>query len=199
MLGRCSRIIAVAVVALALCSNAAHALNIQGKWGLGAPIFVTRGTTEISLIHGASNGALGLDFIYAFHQNRADEFGGNPVTSEFTEQTSLTLGPRLRRFMLSDPTFSPYFDIFLHVVQSQLLQTGGVNTRDTRGWGGEGGIGLGLEYLTPWHFSLAGHSDVATVTYVKFTDHDNVLGSRDRTQFQSVGGFSAQLVARGYF
>lgn len=188
--------LAVAAVALSIVTTPSRAIDIQGKWGLGALISTDRGTVETSLIRGWSNrGAIVIDASYFGSSSR---LGG--TLSSLQENQSFAVGPRLRRFTRTDAEFSPYVDLFAHAVgQVSLNSNSSGFQNDTRGWGGEAGLSLGMEYLTRWHFSLALQTNVATFSYMKTHETSTPGVSGDGSLWRASAGFSPQLFIRGYF
>ena len=63
------------------------------------------------------------------------------------------------------------------------------------------GLAFGLEYFTPWHFSVAAHSSLMRVTWVRTAFPPSLPGeSRRRRDSESASiGLSPLIYVRGYF
>ena len=197
---RSLRILAASAVTVALFAAPTHALDFQGaKWGIGAPILFSDGT-EIALMHVSSNSSIwGLDAFYQQQQTRADAFAPSPTSNQFNSFANLAIGPRWRHFSRADANFSPYWDVFVDALQQTQQGTSGTNTNDIRGWGVGGGVGIGAEYLTKWHMSVAVHSTILSSSYLKLKNHTNTaLGDRDITQWVSRIGIQPFVYIRAY-
>lgn len=197
---RSVRILTLSAVTLAWFAIPAHALDFQGaKWGIGAPIVFSDGT-EIALMHVNSNKSIwGLDVMYNQSQNRTDAFATAPTSNAFNSFSNLAVGPRWRHFSREDANFSPYWDIFVDALQSTQLNTSGTATNDFRGWGVGGGVGIGAEYITKWHMSVAVHTTVLSSQYLKLKNHTNTpLGDRDETQWNNRIGIAPFVYIRAY-
>ena len=197
---RSVRILAASAVTVALFAAPSHALDFQGaKWGIGAPIQFSDGT-EIALMHVNSNSSIwGLDVLYQQQQTRYDAYATSPATNQFNSFGNLAVGPRWRHFSRADASFSPYWDVFVDALQLTQQGTSGTNTSDIRGWGVGGGVGIGAEYLTKWHMSVAVHATVLRSEYMKLKNHTNSpLGDRDITQWQNQVGLQPVVYLRAY-
>ena len=165
------------VLAVLFCwAPSAHAIDIDGKWGLGVGAKGVVGTDpEFSIFHGHSKTT---GWLMDFRLSGAD--GATSGTSAFsdsgltsTEKTnsnsnilSLSAGPRVRRFMRPNSDFSPYLDLFTHGMFSRSHRWDIGGSRDTRsGYGFDCGVAIGGEYFTRWHFSVAAHSSLATLAW----------------------------------
>jgi len=195
------RILAASAVTVGLFAVPAHAMDFKGaSWGIGAPILFSDGT-EIALMKIRSNSsAWGLDISYFQNQTKADPFSGSPGTNQLNNNSQLQLGPRLRHYTRAEGSFSPYYDIFAEYVQTVGQSTNGTSTNDTHGSGVQAGVSLGAEYLSPWHMSVAVHTNLLTTRYEKLKNHTNTpLGDRDLTQWSNAIGIQPFVFIRAYF
>ena len=202
------------VLVLLACATNTRAAEIDGKWGLGVGAGGVLGTNpEFSIFHGHSKttGWL-LDFRlsgYDVGYKESYVFGDTlpPIPSQSSNRNEMSLfaGPRIRRFTRPDAEFSPYVDFFLHGTYSRLHAWtgygGGLHRNSTRS-GVAGGIALGAEYFTHWHFSVAAHSDLAQLSWAHFRDEDGSASvSRVLAGHETTASFSVQptMVLRVYF
>jgi hypothetical protein len=195
------RILAASAVTVALLAAPSYAIDFKGaSWGIGAPILFSDGT-EIALMKiRSSSSAWGLDISYFQNQTRSEDFSGLPGTYQLNNSSTLALGPRLRHYMGEGASFAPYYDIFVDFVQTTQQSTNGTNTNDTHGTGVQGGVSLGAEYLSPWHMSVAVHTNLLSSRYVKEKNHTNAaIGDRDQTQWSNVIGIQPFVFIRAYF
>jgi hypothetical protein len=196
---RSLRILFTSAVTVALFAAPSHALDFQGaKWGIGAPILFSDGT-EIALMHVSSNASLwGLDISYNQQQTRYDAFATAPGSNQLNNFSNLAVGPRWRHFARADANFSPYWDLFADAIQQTSQSTSGANTSDYRGWGVMAGLGIGAEYMTRWHMSVAVHTTLLATQYLKSTNHTNAIGDRDVTQWNNRVGIQPFVYLRAY-
>ncbi len=184
-----------AVFALMLIAGAAQAVDIQGKWGIGAVLFNGRGT-ETSLIRGHSNRTAWLLDV------SVDQFESTGQGGGVFDQVRAAAGPRLRRYTRPAEDFSPYWDLWT----SGLYEKSQDGTIKEWGAGVAGGVSMGLEYFTRWHFSVAVHSDLASGSWLErhykvLSPYVYLLGTHaTTTHFQTATlGLRPQLVLRAWF
>jgi len=166
------RVATLLTVLILMYPCVSEATEIEGKWGLGVAVgSLFSSSAEGSLIRGRSKStAWILDLnATAYRDDRDSEehhvFPDTTVSGSLTyESISIEGGPRLRQFLRPESSLSPYWDMFLHVVDTVNRQTYLDNSsyRETR-VGGEVGIAIGAEYfLTRWPVSIGVHTDFAT-------------------------------------
>jgi hypothetical protein len=106
-------------------------------------------------------------------------------------------GPGLRRFTRPGAEFSPYVDFGLRATYDRIHQSG-FATRT--GAGASALFGFGLEYFTPWHFSVAAHSSVAGLSWRRSrTDYRDGLQEDRFTDLSATVALRPLLFVRGYF
>ncbi|HTM58026.1 MAG TPA: hypothetical protein VL123_06395 [Candidatus Udaeobacter sp.] len=196
----------VAVLAMMMgFASAAQAVDVDGKWGVGAGL--GNNFTDVTLIHGRSPSSAWL-FDAELEQNEgSDKFHQeNPFFS--SDQTvnhnfwAVDAGPGLRHYTRASADFSPYWDLFVHGMyeHEHIFITG---SQDLTIYGAEAGAAIGLEYFTRWHFSVAAHTDVVTGQwlYRKQTENEGFGNSIRLTGHQQTAsvGISPRLFARVYF
>ncbi len=182
---------AVVALALGLWATTGWAGDNQGKWGLGVDSGLFRsGGVHGALIHRRSTRtAWLLDVRAEEHVLDTDGSGSGlifspfspPVASgEFSQTVQVEIGPRFRRFTRPDANWSPYWDLFAAATHSNSRYSSGSTTADYFSTGGAAGAGIGVEYFTPWHFSVAAHSDLLEARYarVRSRGNDSFLGPR---------------------
>ena len=170
------------------CAGYSSATEIDGKWGLGVRVgdFVSS-QAEGSIIRGISRrSAWILDIAILQNETGRDRVAeyfrpdslaplDTTITDNFKgEAFAFNAGPRYRRFMLPESSFSPYGDLYAHFVKmssrSSNRFTGASDTRI----GGTGGFAIGAEFFsTRWPVSLAAHTEVVSVAWAhnKHEDH----------------------------
>jgi hypothetical protein len=200
------------VVAMAMMIGAANAMaaDIEGKWGIGAGVF--GGGGEITLIRGKSPQSAWLFDVTLTDRddNRTIEFTppAGPSLSQNTNTLTMRVGPGYRRF-ISTGDFTPYWDVRARLVYTRLHAgagsddaSPGLSDTETR-IGPEAVFSFGLEYFTPWRFSVAVHSGVASVSWVSIdATRRNFALPEQRTSGSSTIasiGLSPVLFVRGYF
>ena len=186
----------MAATLLSVCfATTASAIEIKGKWGIGANLFDS-GPIQASLIRGHSERtAWVMDLALDQYENTGQ--GGGVFN-----RTDLGAGPRLRRYVRASEDFSPYWDVWVHGIYSAY------HNSDTRLWGAGvgGGVDFGLEYFTHWHCSAAIHSSVISGTWVEQHIHGRdyssfpyrVANTVTHTQTSTLG-LRPALVVRAYF
>jgi hypothetical protein len=197
------------VVLLLALAGTAGAIDIKGKWGLG--VGTGSGTwsltrAEVSLIRGKSEkSALILDL--SVLENYGVLTGG--ATGGLTERHNdfgFGAGPRFRRFTRSNSNFSPYYDWYIHATgysyHSEYFDeaSGYHSTNNSTKIGGELGFDIGVEYFTPWHFSLAAHSGFLNLGASRVWERGHGQNSREKGYSTTLGlGPSPNLKLRVYF
>lgn len=181
-------------------TSVAGAVDIKDKWGIGAGVF--NSPAEASLIRGHSNRTawvFDLSFGGSVVDSK-DEYPGSGTVSEYNSNDwRVVAGPRFRRFLRPSSEFSPYWDLFLSASFGRSHRSGPVN-RTSVGLGS--GAGFGLEYYTPWHFSIAAHTDVFEIRWDRsrrragLPPYENV--ETDRLYGGSFG-LDPRLYLRAYF
>ena len=201
---------AMVVVGMLVGAANAMAADIAGKWGIGAGVF--GGGGEITLIRGKSPQSAWLFDVTLSDRDdaRSDETipPATPTVSRNQNVLTMRLGPGYRRFV-STGDFTPYWDVRarlfyqrIHFGEGLSDASPGVSDTETR-IGPEAVFSFGLEYFTPWRFSVAVHSSVASVTWMSIDGKTiNPPGPERRSSgsstFASIG-LSPVLFVRGYF
>lgn len=195
-----------AVMAVMLLGAAgAEAADIQGKWGIGAGVFNGRG--EASLIRGKSERSAWLFDVAITQRDETAQRGG--LFGQSSDQVLLDAGPGYRRFVRGTDALSPYWDVSLHGAYQRFHYNSGDSgsvlgsISETRtGAGGEAAFSFGLEYFTPWHFSVAAHSRVASFTWLHTTlrrsDSSGTLRASGHSEVATIG-LAPAIYVRGYF
>lgn len=192
---------------LGLAGNAG-AVDIAGKWGIGATLF--NSGVETSLIRGHSDRTAWV-FDVGFLVNtsdRTDESTGQPNVTANSDTWRVNAGPGLRRFFRPSSEFSPYADWFVSV--SYLHDHGETTappaqTTNESIFGVGTGLAFGLEYFTRWHCSIAADTDVFGLRW----DRDSARGESavipglvvksTQNRFVTTLGIAPRLVVRAYF
>jgi hypothetical protein len=180
-----------AVVALLLLgASSAGAVDIQGKWGIGAGVF--GGGGEVSLIRGRSERSAWLLELQLSgdNSNRRSEFSDPAVAPSRSNQNFFAIsgGPGLRRFTRPEAEFSPYYDLSLRGTYDRSHFSVFENRTNV---GAGARFSFGLEYFTRWHFSVAAHSSVANLGW----RHSRMTYQGARAVDRS-SGFSADVALR---
>jgi len=160
------------LLVLAACPGLAGATEIEGKWGLGVEVGnLFSSSPETSLIRGRSaRTAWVLDMSASARRDdrdleQHDTLPDTTFTRSLTENYySIDAGPRLRRFLRPESSFSPYWDVFAHAVgySNRQSYSDGYSNRSTE-IGGRAGVAFGAEYfLSKWPVSVAAHTEFAT-------------------------------------
>ena len=191
--------------AMLLAASAAEAVDIQGKWGIGASV-IDRGG-EISLIRGHSERSawlfdLRLSQQSLFAQTDPSSLPSLAPTTTSRDQITVSAGPGYRRYARAAEGFSPYWDTSAHAVYARLHDRRGPDAFTIRQLGAEGVVSFGLEYFTRWHFSVAAHSRLVSFAWT----HDRSRQDRGTGLIRSSGhteqasiGLSPAIFVRGYF
>jgi len=148
------------VVLLLALTGTSQAIDIKGKWGLGVGIGSAT-PAEPYLIRGkTTRTAWILDGTFDQRYSEARDTTGY---NSFTRSVWLGFGPRLRRFTRPQEKLSPYWDVSVHLNGQRSSYSGTQygyryysEVRYSAGF--STGLEGGVEYFTPWHFSLAAHT-----------------------------------------
>jgi hypothetical protein len=180
-----------------LASTPALAMDLQGKWGIGAGIIGS--TSEIAIMRGHSARTIwALDA--AFDQDARSSTG--QIVPGKTDRGSVTIGPHLRRFTRATEGLAPYWDVRLDGTYDKSDEGSGPFSNARWDAGLETGLGLGAEYFTPWSFSIALDSDLVSAGFTRshLTDQS---GTTARSTWSTVYfthlGVHPLLLARAYF
>jgi hypothetical protein len=192
----------ITVAMLTLVVSSAAAVDIDGKWGIGAGLF-NNGGGEVSFIRGKSERSAWLFDVAAVGTDQVFETGPAFLNSQEANSNALALrlGPGYRRFVRPTEAFSPYWDFHVRGTFNRSHQGGGggSGTRKVAGVGGD--FSFGLEYFTRWSFSVAAHTSLITLDW----SHETVdFGETPDTDLTRHGtslsiGLSPALFIRGYF
>jgi opacity protein-like surface antigen len=191
----------------------AVAADIQGKWGLGVGAGGVIGTTpDLTLIRGRSHSSAWLlDLRFSGSNNDGTLTVSDTITTVPTNENSNSLfisgGPGLRRFLLPESDFSPYFDLssFVEYAHAHQFngQPGAFVREDNSRWALGLGVAFGAEYFTRWHFSVAAHTGLATVRWASFDDKFETSpgfhADRHNSGASTAFGVSPVLALRVYF
>jgi len=199
-----------------LSAGTSGATEIDGRWGLGVGVgSIFSSSPEASILRGISDRTAWI-FDVSADQSR-DNRGftnknSNPDTTiagtSKSENITIIVGPRLRRFTRPASSFSPYCDVYAHFLDSYFLQRSPYQSQTRRQVGGEAGFAIGVEYFsTRWPFAVAAHTNVARVTVSHVSDEygyklysgSSVSSLSSGTAFSSVIAFSPSLQVRVYF
>src|SRR4249920_891510 len=140
------RVLWMAVVFMLLGFDA-QALEIKGKWGIGAGLFGNG--FETSLMRGVSDRSLwALDF----QGRQVSQHLDTTLPGALDHRTDwlVQAGPRYRRFFRPASSFSPYGDLFAAGFYRSSNQTGESIEAESTTWGAELGLAFRVEYQTPW-------------------------------------------------
>lgn len=156
------------VVLLLALAGTTQAIDIKGKWGLGVGAGGIIGSSaEASLIRGKTERTawiLDVQFTQSYETKR-DSSG----PSHDYQSYNLDLGPRFRRYTRPRAALSPYWDLYLHYLGSMS----GTTMVGTTGIGLTSGFAGGVEYFTPWHFTLAAQTGILEVSVRRYWDEVN--------------------------
>jgi len=187
----------------------AEGIGIKGKWGLGVGVGADRWAftgAEASLIRGKTEkSALILD-LSVFESYMELTGASSGVLTERRNNLVLETGPRFRKFSRPASNFSPYLDWYVHATgtsahnETYYEESGSHSTNNTTQLGGELGLDFGVEYFTPWHFSLAAHSGLMNFSASRVWRRQWGSNSRERGFTTSLGfGPAPRLNLRVYF
>lgn len=200
------RTIAAVWVILALGASGAGAEDLRGTWGIGAGVFGRDG--EVSFLRGKSERSAWLFDVTLSQRVDHIEFDSSPPGSGSAGAAdqhvfSVQAGPGYRRFTRSTEEFSPYWDIRVRGSYSRGSSgsTGSSSELQTAS-GAEASFSFGLEYFTPWHFSIAAHSTLGRFSWTHLSIKRESYGSTYRVSGDSAIGtivLSPILFVRGYF
>jgi len=165
-----------ALFLLALGATPALAMDLQGKWGLGVGAGgLVSASSDVTVFRGRSATSGWLIDLEIRGSNATGHENVSPDTSltqeahQNTNDLSVRVGPGIRHFLVASGPFSPYLDFGALVEYSRshdYADIPGVFQRDDAyGWGFGLNAAVGAEYLTPWHFSLAAHTQVGQVMW----------------------------------
>jgi hypothetical protein len=196
------RLLVLGLLMILLSASPALAMDIQGKWGLGVGAAGVIGTNpDITLFYGRSRSSAWLLDVQLSGTNSnghstipLDTTLSNP-THDNQNQLSVNIAPGLRRFLRPDGEFSPYFDLsaggFYNHAHQYVDSPGAFTRVDGTVWGLGISCALGAEYFTPWHFSVAAHTSLASANW--YSSHDTFEPSGSGTYDRKTNGVRASL------
>jgi hypothetical protein len=149
------------VVLLLALAGTAGAIDIKGKWGLGVGTGSFLGSgAEASLIRGKTERTAWILDLSVYQYYSDSRIDSTRQLDKIQRTVNISAGPCFRRFTRPQAKLSPYWDVFLHYnFKSNVSKYEGSYST-----GGEGGLAGGLEYFTPWHFTLAAHTKIFSVS-----------------------------------
>jgi hypothetical protein len=187
-------------ILFAVVAGEAHAVEIAGKWGIGAGVF--SGGGEMSLMRGISDRTA---WTFDLQIKQSDiEIADTSLFGTDRSIWSVTAGPGLRRFVRQDNDLAAYWGLAVDGIFSRFRfgDASGSTTQIQEGLGVAGRFDLGAEYATPWHFSVAAHSTVASLSWSRIkvqiqnaSGTTHALGHEQTFSF----GLNPALFARVYF
>ncbi|MEK7347254.1 MAG: hypothetical protein AABZ94_00120, partial [Candidatus Eisenbacteria bacterium] len=200
----------------AAAPSTAHAVPIDGKYGLGIDTGDLLSTNaEAALIYGKSEKTAWLLLV-----NASGSVGDTDISRDLTlpdtlitdsrgrDGFSISIGPGIRKFVRSTEHFSPYFDVTLRAIRSVSTESSGGSAPYFSGyrrseWGVEGGLAIGAEYFfEKWPVSLAAHANIITARYLRRIEKYTSTRSRDELvddSFSASEGLGPRLQVRVYF
>jgi hypothetical protein len=187
------------ILAAVIGAGEASAVDIDGKWGIGAGVF--GGGGEVSVIRGRSERSAWLLELQLSGSNddfrRDASIPGVPPSEGNANFFAVSGGPGLRHFTRPGAEFSPYYDLGLRAGYDRSHQSG----RYTRtGVSASALFNFGLEYLTPWRFSVAAHSSVGVLSWRRSrVDYGDGLGDDRGTDLSASVALRPVIFVRGYF
>lgn len=192
-------------VLMVLGASSAGAVDIKGKWGIGAGVF--GGGGEVSLIRGRSERSAWLFDVGLGQKGAHVEYEYDPPSlgsagSADLRTFSIRAGPGYRRFTRAVEDFSPYWDVRVRGSYSRGSFGSGSGSELSITTGAGADFSFGLEYFTPWHFSVAAHNGLASVSWIRTASRRGTYGSTSRATENSgtaVIGLSPTIFVRGYF
>lgn len=194
--------VAAACLMLVFGASVAGAEDIKGKWGLGAGVFGSGG--EVSLIRGKSDRSAWL-FDLSVANVSSTEQSDPASTFSLTrnqDNVGLSVGPGYRGFLRATDGLSPYWDVAAHFLYSHSHTRNNSDEFTSKTVGGDASLSFGLEYFTPWHFSIAADSEIAGFSWVREEavqespgGTDNTTGHTQRASLR----LAPIIYVRGYF
>ncbi len=191
-------------VLMVLGVSGAGAVEVKGKWGIGAGVF--GGVGEVSLIRGKSERSawlfdVGISQSYGETSSESTPpfLSSGPNSNRRT--ISVLAGPGYRRFARPTDTFSPYWDVRVRGLYSRASVNSGSEVMDIES-GIAGDFSLGLEYFTPWRFSVAAHSRLVGLAWTHTAVRVLSSGGGQRVIANAETatiGLSPAIFVRGYF
>lgn len=172
----CPRPPLFALLLIAFGATPALAMDLDGKWGLGVGAGgVVSTSSDITIFRGrsATSGWL-LDLVIngsnaTGHANITPDTLLTQAAHQNTNDLSVRVGPGIRHFLIANGPFSPYLDFNLLVDYSRTHNyadiPGEFDRSGSSTWSFGADMEMGAEYLTPWHFSLAAHTEIGQVAW----------------------------------
>ena len=157
------------VVLLLALTGTTQAIDIKGKWGLGVGVGPAKwrlSEIETSLIRGKTERTA---WILDLKADQTYSTSNGPF--QVARYAHLSFGPRIRRFTRPKERLSPYWDVYAHAVAFNSSPP--LSSFYNRMAGVESGLAGGVEYFTPWHFTLAAHTDLFTVEVDRLWSKDS--------------------------
>lgn len=194
--------VAATCLMLVLGTSVAGAEDIKGKWGVGAGVF--GGGGEVSLIRGKSDRSAWLfDVSMAnLSSTEASEPGSTSTIDRNNDNVNMNVGPGYRRYVRATEGLSPYWDLAAHFLYVRQHSHNGTDSSVNKRAGGDAVLSFGLEYFTPWHFSIAADSDIVGFSWTNDTRDSNngvsTSSSTGHTQRATLR-LSPVIYVRGYF
>ena len=190
-------IVAVGLL-LVLGAAGAGAEDIKGKWGIGAGVF--GGGGEVSLFRGKSDRSAWLFDLSVSNLSSTEhsEPGSSASLARNDDNVALSVGPGYRGFLRVTDGLSPYWDLAAHFLYNRRHGSANSDSFTDKSWGGDASLSFGLEYFTPWHFSIAADSEIVGFSWTRDEAHDEVASTTGHTQRASLR-LSPVLYVRGYF
>jgi hypothetical protein len=183
------------VVLLLALAGTSQATDIKGKWGLGLYMGgLINSSGEAYLIRGKTERTAWI-FDFSMDQGYSDTRDTSGRMTDLFQNFNISMGPRVRRYTRPQSKLSPYFDIY--------FSAGGGRERHystiDRGVTFQTGLAGGAEYFTPWHFSLAAHTGIFSISGTRGWHED--LFYQTQRSFHVNSGFSINpfLHVRVYF
>jgi hypothetical protein len=194
--------IAAVGLLLILGASVACAEDIKGKWGLGAGVF--GGGGEVSLIRGKSDRSAWLFDVSMANVSSTEESdpGSSLPLGRNDDNVAMRVGPGYRGYVRMTEGLSPYWDLAAHFLYNRSHSHANTDGFTNKSAGGDAVFSFGLEYFTPWHFSIAADSEIGGFSWTRDTRSETGSGvttsSTGHTQRASLR-LSPVLYVRGYF
>jgi len=184
------RSLVIVLVLMAVSPLRGSTAAADGKWGIGAGLFADRG--EAALMRRLSERTLlGIE-VRGFRRE------GHDTPFGYLREWSVAVGPRIRRFVGTGSALAPYWDVFVNGTMSG--EEIGLISSSIRARGIDAGFGFGVEYSTPWRFSVAGHSDFLSGSWARTELKDRTASKTNRGSVSDIAlGLSPALFVRVYF